>query len=132
MREDFGFILWAKLIICDPSIFYSKAIKYFGYKDCEEIPKYDELEELVKIWEKSEPFYVFIGGEATSLSWIINKYPNIKNKIIEVYSMIGNVKVEGNVSPDLFPNPNSEYNAFLDPELLTSFEVKREGIKNNH
>jgi inosine-uridine nucleoside N-ribohydrolase len=97
----------------------------FGYSGCSSIPIVPSVEELAQKW-KSYPdnsIFILTTGNVNSLAWILKKHQNLSKKIHSVYSMISNVHVSGNVIPadPSMPNivPNSEYNAFLDPDSLT-------------
>lgn len=106
-----------------PSDFISSFIevmkKDFNYNPNKK-PIYTDIQELInKINKINDNIYVLTTGNLTSLSYIIS---NIRNtNILKIYSMIGNYKVKGNVINPLNIDiiPNSEYNAYLDPDSFS-------------
>ena len=79
------------------------------------IKSYKELIFNVKNY-RNNSINIISTGTFDVLSKIIDEYPWFNMKVKKIYSMIGNYSVPGNVVPTKdFTNPNSEYNAYLNP-----------------
>lgn len=82
----------------------------------------DAVKAIVKtLKEADEPITYVALGPLTNLAKVVIMYPEVKQKIKVVYSMIGSIDGTGNIKP------YSEFNSFYDPEAFDL--VVKSGLK---
>ena len=82
--------------------------------DIQDYPASDNsIEEMKNILlESEEKITVLCLGALTNIARLIVAYPEVREKIAQIYSMIGSINGEGNIEP------YAEFNAYYDPEAL--------------
>lgn len=73
---------------------------------------YDRMAEILR--ESDEKITIVSLGAMTNIAKLLINHPNAKDKIKNIYAMIGSIEGKGNITPDV------EFNAYFDPE---AFEI---------
>ncbi len=75
--------------------------------------KPNAVEEMKNVLTKAtEPVTIVAFGPLTNVAKLVINYPELKSKVEKIYTMIGSINGNGNVTP------YSEFNSYFDPEAF--------------